>query len=104
MNASEPVNLAASEPVVERRPRRSRPPVAGRSLIIPSGDFEGAEMRVMGLVRALARRVRRRPGESIAVALVGGFVLGGALSFRAGRIAAAAAARHVGRELLKQLL
>jgi hypothetical protein len=33
-----------------------------------------------------------------------GIVVGGALSFRAGRIALAAAARHVAHEVLKQVL
>jgi len=38
---------------------------------------------------------------SLALALGAGFVVGGAFCFRAGRIALAAAARHIARELLK---
>ncbi|MBV9948435.1 MAG: hypothetical protein JOZ69_16410 [Myxococcales bacterium] len=49
-------------------------------------------------------RVRARPWSSVAAAIGVGFIVGGALSFRAGRIAMAAAARHLARELLKQVL
>lgn len=77
--------------------RRSRTP-SGR----PAP--EGGAARVSDISRALFERIRRRPLASLAVALGVGIVVGGALSFRAGRIALAAAARHVAHEVLKQVL
>ena len=53
---------------------------------------------------AMARRIRRQPLAALAVAIGAGFMLGGALSSRTGRAVVSAAARHLGRELLKQLL
>jgi hypothetical protein len=38
------------------------------------------------------------------IGLSAGFVLGGALSFRAGRMALGVASRHLFRELLKEVL
>ena len=64
----------------------------------------GGAARVSDISRALFERIRRRPLASLAVALGVGIVVGGALSFRAGRIALAAAARHVAHEVLKQVL
>jgi hypothetical protein len=52
----------------------------------------------------VARRISAQPFESMVIALGVGFALGGALSFRAGRLAVRVAMRHVGRELLKQFL
>jgi hypothetical protein len=54
--------------------------------------------------RALLRRVRQRPFGAVVAAVSAGFVIGGALSFRAGRIALGTVARQVARELLKQVL
>jgi hypothetical protein len=59
---------------------------------------------VRDLARALAGRIRQRPHASLAAAIAVGFLEGGALTFRAGRMALAAAARHVARGLLKQVL
>jgi hypothetical protein len=56
------------------------------------------------IAQAVMANIRRRPLASILFAVGVGFVVGGALSFRAGRLALAAAARHLGRELLKQTL
>jgi ElaB/YqjD/DUF883 family membrane-anchored ribosome-binding protein len=67
-------------------------------------ELEGPAARVADLARAVARRIRERPIKSLAVAIGVGFVVGGALSIRAGRMALAAAARHVAREVLKQVL
>jgi adenine/guanine phosphoribosyltransferase-like PRPP-binding protein len=64
----------------------------------------GSSARVVHLAQAMVHRIRRRPWTSLLVATSGGFVIGGALSFRAGRLVLVAAARHVGREFLKQLL
>jgi hypothetical protein len=66
--------------------------------------LEGQETRILELTLAMARRIRRRPLAALAVGAAAGFVIGGALSFRVGRILLAAGARHVARELLKQLL
>jgi hypothetical protein len=65
---------------------------------------EGPAARANELAAAIARRIRSRPLTTIALTIGLGFIAGGALSFRTGRIALGAAARHVARELLKQLL
>jgi hypothetical protein len=67
-------------------------------------ELEGPGARFADLALAIARRIRERPVTSLAVAIGVGFVVGGALSIRAGRIALAAAVRHIGREVLKQVL
>jgi hypothetical protein len=64
----------------------------------------GALARANELLDAVVARVRRQPYAAMAVAGGVGFVLGGALSFRAGRVVLAAATRHVGRELFKQVV
>jgi hypothetical protein len=64
----------------------------------------GSIERVSSLTKAVVRRIRRQPLTSLFVMIGAGFVVGGALSFRAGRVVLVAAARHVGRELLKQVL
>jgi hypothetical protein len=66
--------------------------------------LERQEARVLDLVLAMGRRMRRRPLATLAIGAAAGFVIGGALSFRVGRILLGAGARHVARELLKQLL
>jgi hypothetical protein len=67
-------------------------------------ELEGPAARIGSLAQAVAGRIRARPLASIAFAIGIGFAVGGALSFRAGRVALAAAARHIARELLKQVL
>jgi hypothetical protein len=64
----------------------------------------GAKPRIADLLDAVVRFARARPYPAIAAAVVAGFVVGGALSFRAGRVLLAAGARQAGQELLKQLL
>jgi hypothetical protein len=54
--------------------------------------------------RSLLRRVRQRPLAAVVAAVGVGFVIGGALSFRAGRVALGTVGRQVARELLKQVL
>ena len=76
----------------------------GRHRPVPLGVFGGPEARILELVTELGRRIRRRPLTALAVAAGAGFVVGGALTFKAGRLLLAAGARHVTRELLKQLL
>jgi hypothetical protein len=83
----------AARPVIALQPAPRAPLLA---------DHVGP--RFDDLARDLARRIRRRPMASLALAVGVGFALGGALTFRAGRLTLAAAARHVARELLKQLL
>jgi hypothetical protein len=68
------------------------------------GELEGPSERLGEIARAIVRGVRRKPLWSVAVALAAGFVLGGALSSRAGRAVLSAGGRHVLRELLKQVL
>jgi hypothetical protein len=64
----------------------------------------GPEARILEVAQALRKRIRRQPIAALAIAAGAGFVIGGAMSFRAGRLLLAAGARNVARELLKQLL
>jgi hypothetical protein len=106
----EPRSPSPREPArahVQLRPRpqdddrADRLDLPGRSGL---AELEGPGARISDLARAIARRIRRRPITSLAAAIGVGFLVGGALSFRAGRVALAAAARHVTREVLKQVL
>jgi hypothetical protein len=85
---------------VAARPR-ARPVPQHRSAMV---GFEGQSAYVVQLIEAVARRIRRRPLAALAVGAGIGFVIGGALSFRTGRLLLAAGARQVVRDLLKQLL
>jgi hypothetical protein len=104
MAAPEPSALARPGPLtrglVDAKPLH---PIR-RAPSATSAYFEGPAGQLRELAEAIVRRIRRRPLTSLAVAIGVGFVVGGALSFRAGRVALAAAARHVARELLKQVL
>jgi hypothetical protein len=97
---------AASEPRVEAREgRQARPaPLQRRRRSPIASGVEQQQARVLELIAAVARRIRRRPLAALAVGVGVGFVIGGALSFRAGRLLLAAGARQVARELLKQLI
>jgi hypothetical protein len=66
--------------------------------------LEVQETKVLELVEAIERNIRRRPLTALVCGIGGGFVIGGALSSRVGRLMLATGARHVARELLKQLL
>jgi hypothetical protein len=70
----------------------------------PWADLEGPAQRIAVLAESMSQRIRQRPVTSLATALALGFLVGGALSSRAGRVALAAAARRIGHELLKQVL
>ncbi|HXX69666.1 MAG TPA: hypothetical protein VEK07_20960 [Polyangiaceae bacterium] len=88
---------------------RTPPPARVRALRrIPTTaaveEIEGPESRIADFARALAERIMARPVTAGVLAVGVGFVVGGALSCRAGRMALAAAGRHVLRELLKQVL
>jgi hypothetical protein len=64
----------------------------------------GPETRFVELADELGRRIRREPLKALAVAAGVGFLVGGAMTFRAGRLLLAAGARQAARALLKQLL
>jgi hypothetical protein len=73
----------------------------------PDTDAHGAtdtKARLIDLVDAVVRLAKARPFPALAAAVIAGFVVGGALSFRGGRVILAAGARHAGQELLKQLI
>jgi hypothetical protein len=89
----------------ERRARRTEPRPAARDRDRALARLEeGPAAQLSSLMRVLAHLVRQRPIASLAVAIGVGFLVGGALSFRAGRVALAAAGRRVAREVLKQVL
>jgi hypothetical protein len=71
---------------------------------IASPDAEGPKARLADLVDAVVRFARARPFSAVGAAIVAGFVVGGALSFRGGRVLLAAGMRQAGQQLLKQLL
>jgi hypothetical protein len=85
--------------------RRARPATIQRRRSAAFGaGLEGQQARVLELIAAVVRRIRRRPLVALAVGVGMGFAIGGALSFRAGRLLLAAGARRAARELLKQLV
>jgi hypothetical protein len=73
-------------------------------LMTPTKHIEGPDARIVDLARAVTARIASRPLTAAMLAVGVGFIVGGALSFRAGRAALAAAGRQVLRELLKQVL
>ncbi len=91
----------AAEPRTSNRHAQS---LQRRPRVSAALDAERPALRVLSILDAVARRIRNQPLAAIAVAIGAGFVLGGALSFRAGRVLVTAGARHLSRELLKQLL
>jgi hypothetical protein len=96
--------LRARPPAREPAPPQ-RAVALQRTRRIPAAfGMVGPETRIVEFAGELGRRIRREPLKALAVAVGAGFVIGGAMSFRAGRLLLAAAARHVTRELLKQLL
>lgn len=70
----------------------------------PVEHVDGPDARIAEVLRTVTERIVSRPLTSAMLAVGVGFVVGGALSFRAGRVALAAAGRHILRELLKQVL
>jgi len=98
--SSEPYasSTSGSERQAESQAGR-RAPSRPRSL----GSDEGAITRVSNFAASVAARIRQQPYLSLAVAGGVGFVVGGALSFRAGRVVLVAAARQVGRQLLNDV-
>jgi hypothetical protein len=72
--------------------------------LTPIEHIDGPDTRIADVARAVTARIASRPLTAAVLAVGLGFVVGGALSFRAGRAALAAAGRHILRELLKQVL
>jgi hypothetical protein len=104
MSASEPSALPRPGPLAHARGNAQPTHPIRRTTSAASAHFEGPAGQLRELAEAIVRRIRRRPLTSLAVAIGVGFVVGGALSFRAGRVALAAAVRHIAREVLKQVL
>jgi hypothetical protein len=90
----------ATEPTPPKSASSPRTPHVHAS----DGVSEGPKARIADLVDAVARFARARPYAALAAAAVAGFVVGGGLSSRAGRMLLSAGARQAGQELLKQLL
>ncbi len=103
MSAHEPIETYYL-PLQRERDRPSRSLRALEPARNSSYLAEHVGPRMADLARAISERIRHRPFTSLAVAVGLGFAIGGALTFRAGRVAIAAATRHVARELLKQVL
>jgi hypothetical protein len=85
-----------------RAPRRGDR--ASFALVSTTSEGEGPAERAIELARVVAIRIRARPLSTVVVALGLGFIVGGAASFRMGRIALVTAARYLARELCKQVL
>lgn len=95
----------AQRPFEQANPPRDRDGTPGRharSDAMPK--LEGPGARLGDAAEGLASTIRNRPTEALLSIAGLGFILGGALTFRAGRVALGAALRHASRELLKQLL
>jgi hypothetical protein len=110
MTADVPLERAYSTPSGERLREgdsESKRPIAV-SVAALSSEGRALERhpreRLWQLAVSLGTHIRRRPLASLAVAVGVGFVIGGALSSRAGRITLAAATRHFVHQLLKRVL
>ena len=90
----------ASATVANGNTHRALPP----NIDVNLADLGEPGARVEELVHLLTRRIRERPVASLAVALGVGFLVGGGLSFRFGRMALAIVARRAARGVLKQVL
>jgi len=100
--------MNAAAPTPPPSPPSSPSSASPSSPPTPSLSFaelaEGPRARVGDLIAAVVRFARARPYSAIVAAMAVGFVVGGALSFRGGRMLLAAGARQAGQDLLKQLL
>jgi hypothetical protein len=81
-----------------REPREGRETTEARDFMV------GPDARLATALRTVAERIRERPLTSIAAAIAIGFVIGGASSFRTGRLTLSVAARHLARQVLKAVL
>jgi hypothetical protein len=70
----------------------------------PSRPTEGPRARIADLLAAIVRFAKARPYAAVGATAIAGFVVGGALSFRGGRVLLAAGVKNAGQELLKHLL
>jgi hypothetical protein len=107
MNETEEVRETNNETSAGRqsgRPPARGPTARGTPLASPLGFMVGHDARLATAFRAVAERIRERPLTSIAAALGIGFVVGGAASFRAGRLTLSVAARRLARQVLKAVL
>jgi ElaB/YqjD/DUF883 family membrane-anchored ribosome-binding protein len=100
--SSEP--YASSTSGSERQATPQAPPRRAPSRSRSTGSEEGAITRVSNFAASVAARIRQQPYVSLAIAGGVGFVVGGALSFRAGRVVLVAAARQIGRQLINDVL
>jgi dienelactone hydrolase len=89
------MNAAASSPSTSSFSPRSA---------AASEGAEGPRARVADLVGAVVRFARARPYAALGAAMLAGFAVGGALSWRGGRVMLTAGMKQAGSELLKQLL
>ncbi len=103
--------LSAAVPVgsppekADTRPFGPRPRAMQRARGTPTWlVFDVPDARAAALGRAVGRAIRARPLAAITLAAGLGFLVGGVLSFRAGRFVLFSGGRHVARELLKQLI
>jgi hypothetical protein len=104
MNANERIESAVQGPRASGERRKGSERTRAIQKVPRRIPLPAADTRVAEVMAGVARRISAQPFESMVIALGVGFTLGGALSFRAGRLALRVAMRHVGRELLKQLL
>ena len=107
MNAKQPTENPPHAPRAARaEPTRRESPRALRRVPSspPPARGEGSDLRVVELIAGARRHVVARPVSATLAALGIGFVLGGALSFRAGRIAMATLGRRLAVELLKEFV
>jgi hypothetical protein len=98
------MNVEPIDASVREAPLRRVVPLPRLRLERGPSAFEGPGARLSDLVDLVVQRIRARPLASIAVSIGVGFLVDGALSFRAGRIMLANGGRQVVRELLKQVL
>ncbi|MGD0674684.1 MAG: hypothetical protein ABSC94_04655 [Polyangiaceae bacterium] len=103
MNANERIESATASSIKEAGPAR-RSPSGARGVHRAPPIVADEPVTAAQALKSVARTIASKPASSLAAALGIGFLVGGALSFRAGRIALGAASRRVARELLKQLL
>ncbi len=109
MNANQPIEAGAGTKPRGHEARRPAPTEGGgrgprRPAARRRGPLPLPDGRVAEVMSGVAGRIGNQPVTSLAVAAALGFVVGGALSFRAGRVLLSLAARQLGREVIKQLL
>jgi hypothetical protein len=108
MNTQQATAKSSVERKTSQQQRQARPPEKAKEPRVaetPDPVRQGLPLaRLSQLGDTIVSRIRRRPLEALAAAIGVGFLVGGAMTFRAGRVALAIAARHAAREVLKQVL